>query len=1433
VKGFLGEGGRKRVYLAHDEKLDRDVAIAVIKTEGLDEAGLSRVKREAQAMARLGDHPNIVTVFDIGEEGPSAGSGRAEPYIVSQYMAGGDVEGSIRQAEDHRLPVERALRIAEQACHALEHAHARGVIHRDIKPGNIWLTEEGAAKLGDFGLAVALDRSRLTMEGTMLGTVAYMAPEQALGRQSDARSDLYSLGCVLYEMLTGRPPFLGEEAVGVISQHINTAPVALTWHSPEVPPELDALVMRLLAKVQDERPASAAAVAAALAAILVDAARPAAERPAAATAAGAQAGAFRRGPFAGREKEMAQLKERFEDALSGHGSLVMIVGEPGIGKTRLADELSVYARVRGAQALTGQCYESEGAPPYIPFVEALRQYVNSRPADALREEMGEGASDLAKLVSEVRARVPDIPSTREQEPEAERYRLLDAVASFLVNASTANPLLLILDDLHWADKPSLLLLEHLTRRLEGARILVLGTYRDVELDRRHPLSEVIAGLRRERLYERILLRGLDADGVRAMLAGRGAMSGRPEQYVNPALADALHQQTEGNPFFIEETILHLVAVGALYRKEGQWQIRMSALAEHIPEGVREVIGRRLSRLSEAANEALGHASVLGREFDFDVLQQFCEMGEDKLLSALEETLAAALVTEQKTASGVSYRFSHALVQETLYGELSIARKQRLHLRAGRALEQARAGRLEPHVGHLAYHFHQGNDAEKATEYSRQAGDAAARVYAWEEALRHWETALELMEEQGGNDEERARLLERLGDVIYLSGIGYEKGAVFLERALAIYEKLGARGKVAAMHSRLGRNMVSFVSLGLDLKSGVAHLDAARLILEVEAPDSPGLAYVYIGLASAYLYMLDIEKGLACARRGLEIGEGLDSAPVTANAGIFVGHFLAHSGRLAEGLLAIEKAQALASEHKLAWVSWLAGGFLAAWHGFSLRDPQTGRRCLEAELERPAVAAAPVQRDFLVGNLGSMLVSQGEIARAREVLESLPSVSGPFRSRLLIADGDWDRAETGIRGVAEDNRGSSNRMLFRGPAEALAELLLTAGRYEEAEELFRAVIALDENAGIRAWSLRPRVAMAQLLAATGRVAEAHEHLDWVAALLAEGEDWRGAAGLVALGRGVVAAAEQNWSEADEAFDEALAIARQYGLPWDEADALHERALMHIARGEKDDRKEALRLLDDAIAIYQRLGAKKHLDLVLADKLKVQGVSSSDIQTSIEAVAASVQAEQPDLRPHAAPDGTVTIMFSDIEGSTVLTERLGDKAWMAVLKEHNAIVREQVKAHGGFEVKSEGDGFMVAFGSARRALDCAMEIQKALAERNNAVGAPDTGPPGLLGEAGGAVGGAAPRGVAGGEAIRVRMGLHTGETIKEGADFFGKNVILAARIAAQAKGGEILVSGLLKALVDSAGDITFGEGREVALKGLSGEYEIWAVEWEAGR
>jgi len=779
VKQFLGEGGKKKVYLAHDNTLDRDVAFALIKTEKLDDETRTRIQREAQAMGRLGDHPNIVTVYDFGDH-------EGQPYIVLPVMSGGDVEELIEKAPEHRLPLEQAIGITKSVCQGLEFAHSKGIIHRDLKPGNVMMSADGTAKIGDFGLAVTVDLSRLTQEGMMVGTVSYMPPEQAMGgKVTTPKADLYSLGAMLYEMVTGRPPFIGDASVAIIGQHINTPPVSPTWHRADLPPGLEVLILQLLEKDPEKRPNSAADVLKALESIE----QGKVEKEPSQVAAAQESPLYRR-VFVGREPEQKQLQAAFDGAMSGQGALMMVVGEPGIGKTALCEQISTYVTLRGGKYLVGHCYEEGSLSlPYLAFVEAMRSYVLTRETRDLRKELGTGAADVARIVSEIREKLK-VELKPSESPEEERYRLMQAVTSFLTNAAKVQPLLIILEDLHDSDKGTLDMLTHVSRNLSGARLLIVGTYRDVEVDRTHPLSAALAELRRVATFDRVLLRGLNADEVRRMLESI------TRQEVPWGLAEAIHRQTEGNPLFVQEVVRYLVEEGLLSREGGQWRAtRDTPLEMSIPEGLRDVVGRRLSGLNAKCNRILSIASVIGREFRLAVLQKVADVSDDELFTALEEAKGSAVVEERSAVgAAVTYRFSHAFFRQTLYEEIIAPRRIRLHQQVGQALEEVYTKRLEEHAPELAEHFSYSSnpaDLAKAVSYGEMAAERASSVYAYGEAVRLLEQALKVQEVLDTEDKAReCDLLLSLGEALMMAGEPQRVIDSDAEVAFSLAEEIG-------------------------------------------------------------------------------------------------------------------------------------------------------------------------------------------------------------------------------------------------------------------------------------------------------------------------------------------------------------------------------------------------------------------------------------------------------------------------------------------------------------------------------------------------------------------------------------------------------------------------------------------------------------------
>ncbi len=445
----------------------------------------------------------------------------------------------------------------------------------------------------------------------------------------------------------------------------------------------------------------------------------------------------RQDSLVGRARELGQLTAELERALSGEARLLLVAGEPGIGKTRTAEEVASQAAAKDMAVLWGRCPEAEGTPPYWSWVQILRTYAQLQSPEALRDQLEHGAADVVQIVPEIGLRLRDLPPLPVLPPEQVRFRAFDHITAFLRRAAEAHPLLLVIDDLHWADVPSLLLLEFVAREAAGVPLVILGTYRDTELGRQHPLSRTISEFVRTNRCARVTLRGLQQADVGSLVAAAGVAA-------RPALVAAVFDETAGNPFFVQEVVRLLasdaVDIAPAEDERVDWHLPL-------PQSVRDVIGRRLDRLSTAGNKLLSVASVIGREFALPVLARVRDETPEQTLEVLDEAVRAQIVEPMSRRVG-RYRFGHALIRETLYDELSTIQKMRLHRQVGLALEAHYRHDLASHLAELAHHFVEAapaGDVSRAASYAQRAGQQAMALLAFEDAAHHFEMALQVLD----------------------------------------------------------------------------------------------------------------------------------------------------------------------------------------------------------------------------------------------------------------------------------------------------------------------------------------------------------------------------------------------------------------------------------------------------------------------------------------------------------------------------------------------------------------------------------------------------------------------------------------------------------------------------------------------------------------
>ncbi|HEY7874738.1 MAG TPA: AAA family ATPase [Actinomycetota bacterium] len=645
-------------------------------------------------------------------------------------------------------------------------------------------------------------------------------------------------------------------------------------------------------------------------------------------------------PLVGREHERAELSTHLNNLAAGSGALVLIGGEPGVGKTRLAQEIANDGIKRGHRVLTGRCYDVESPIPYLPFIELLEAASKQVDPATFRMALGDAAGEIAKVMPQLRNLYDDILPGLELPPEQERRYLFNSISEFVTRAASARPLILILDDLHWADASSLALLERVAEGLSEVPVLILGTYRNVELDTNRPLARVLDGLLRRRLVQRVNLKRLGRDGVAGMLE-RLAGQAPPDK-----LVDAIYEESEGNPFFVEEVFRHLSEQGRLLDSAGAWRADVEIGEVDVPESIRLVIGRRLEALDDTARRALCGAAVLGRTFEYAVLEEVAGLDGDELLDALEHAEQLSLV--QPLSGGADetrFEFVHELIRQTLLSGMTPPRRHKLHRQAAQALERLYASDLDTHAAEITNHLRASGarDPDALVRFLTLAGERAQASAAFADAAAYFEEALEFAGD--GDPRTLARILVGLGHAKRSSG-SLELAMPHWRRALAIYEELGdteaiatvahaivmqlgwdgrwdelleitarALGFVGETESKERALLLVFGAVGLgwagEYESSKAMLEEAIALSDrVDDPTTKGQC---IAAAATHFYAYgQVEECIELARRGAEILEPAPAQWNYATAQAFVVISLAFAGRFGELAEELDKLEEIST-----------------------------------------------------------------------------------------------------------------------------------------------------------------------------------------------------------------------------------------------------------------------------------------------------------------------------------------------------------------------------------------------------------------------------------------------------------------------------------------------------------------------------------------
>ncbi len=746
----LGRGGMGVVYKALDPLLDREVAIKLTSPGLVHADAEQRFRAEAQTVAKL-DHPSIVPIHDIGEHDGAL-------FFVMPVLTGRSLRYHLK---NQSMTLKDILDGVIQTAEALEYSHSQGVTHRDLKPENLMVSAEPGGgvrfRLMDFGLARDDNMSRMTKSGVLVGTMGYMSPEQVLGRAFDGRSDIYSLGTVLFECLTGELPFSGEMQ-SILYRIVHELPQSPRALVPDLDEELAGIVLACLAKNPEERPQKAGDLAQTLRRYR-DLHRESDRLLTVMVTQVAHAPRPAQSPFVGREKELRELQARLNAAKSGECHFAVVSGPAGIGKTRLLDEIENLARAQHIPVLHGRFMEQDGAFPYHGFCELIQDFYRQRgtgsssapPVDL--SDLGSDLISLFPMLSEIEdirasgarssaaatAASPAAPETKNQ--------IFELLARTLIRMAAGKPLVLVLEDLHGAEI-SVEVLQYIVRRLGPTPTLLLGTYRQEEFTRKSPLGRMLEAFQGDPRFVGLTLGPLAVSEHRNLLS---TLLGGQE--IHSRLAEQLYEGSEGNPFFAKELVRSLLDSESIVQDvTGAWKLSGGAGvgSDELPETIQQAVEKRISGLPDDMIQALSTAALIGKSFDVDDLEALLG-GEDDLDDIIDRLVQEGLIEEERRSRGDVMAFTSGVVREVLYARLSRRKRRSLHRKYAQLLEKSYVGRLERVHPQLVYHYAEGDEPEKTVEYGLIHARRSLEAFSPEEALRAAGTALEFLDEEWEGD----------------------------------------------------------------------------------------------------------------------------------------------------------------------------------------------------------------------------------------------------------------------------------------------------------------------------------------------------------------------------------------------------------------------------------------------------------------------------------------------------------------------------------------------------------------------------------------------------------------------------------------------------------------------------------------------------------